>query len=120
MPFTVNGHKETAAALAQLAKDLFDSDIPKVLQDAADTFVSKAQQNAPVDTGNLRDNIAVEEVDETHAVVTSGAEYSIYVEEGTSKMQAQPFMQPALAEMENEFHAMMTKAVTAAISQRFR
>lgn len=120
MPLTVTGSKETAAALAQLAKDLFDTTVPKVLQDAADTFVGKAQQNAPVDTGNLRDNITVEEVSETHAVVTSGAEYSIFVEEGTSKMSPQPFMQPALAEMENEFPAMMIKAVTAAISQRFR
>lgn len=118
--FTVNGHKETAAALAQLAKDLFDVEVPKVLQEAADLFVTKAQQNAPVDTGNLRDNIAVEEVDETHAVVTSGAEYSIYVEEGTSKMSPQPFMQPALADMENQFHAMVQKVVTASIRERFR
>ena len=120
MPFTVNGHKETAAALSQLAKDLFDVEVPKVLQEAADTFVSKAQSKAPVDTGFLRDNIEVESVSDINAVVTSGAEYSIYVEEGTSRMSAQPFMQPTLSEMENEFYAMVQKIVKASISERFR
>jgi HK97 gp10 family phage protein len=101
MPVTITGAKETGDALNALAKDLFDVDLPKLVEDVANLLVERAQQNAPVDTGFLRDNISVSESDDTHAVVTSDAEYSIFVEEGTSKMSPQPFMQPALADVEN-------------------
>lgn len=51
----------------------------------------------PVDTGLLSSTIHAEQVGDTvYVSVGEGAEYWIYVEYGTSKMAAQPFIRPAL------------------------
>lgn len=49
----------------------------------------------PVDTGALRDSIEWITVD-GRGVISVGTEYWEYVEFGTSKMAAQPFIRPAL------------------------
>ena len=55
-----------------------------------------SMQNAPVDTGFLRDSHEV--VETTQGVeMRVNAEYAFYVEYGTSKMAAQPYVRPALA-----------------------
>lgn len=58
-----------------------------------------AQELCPVDTGFLRSSLSYEvrRVATGYAViVTAGADYALYVELGTSRMSAQPFMRPAL------------------------
>ena len=52
---------------------------------------------APVDTGNLRGSIQVRPASAalTEATVGPEAEYGVYVEYGTSRMAAQPYMRPA-------------------------
>ena len=55
-------------------------------------------QNAPVDTGALRNTITSEshmEGDLTY-IVQDGVEYGIFQELGTSRMAAQPFLVPAI------------------------
>ena len=56
-----------------------------------------ARTLAPVDTGNLRGSIQVRPASPalTEASVGPEAEYGVYVEYGTSRMSAQPFMRPA-------------------------
>lgn len=58
---------------------------------------SDARQLAPVDTGNLRGSIQVRPATPalTEASVGPEAEYGVYVEYGTSRMSAQPYMRPA-------------------------
>lgn len=75
---------------------------PAVIQ-SAETLASAAQANAPVDTGTLRASIHVGDVtggatEVTAKVQTGGeaSEYASYVETGTSKMAAQPYMATAL------------------------
>lgn len=53
---------------------------------------------APVDTGNLLDQIEVVQQEDGTIEIRSGANYSLYVEFGTVKMPAQPFMRPAFEE----------------------
>ena len=59
----------------------------------------RAQSNAPVRTGFLKSNIHVEPVekktDQVIGTIKSDADYSSFVEFGTFKMSAQPFMRPA-------------------------
>ena len=55
-----------------------------------------ARVNAPVDTGWLRSQIYAEEQKLLYHKVISPALYSVYLELGTRKMAAQPFMDPAL------------------------
>lgn len=55
-----------------------------------------AKATAPVDTGNLRNSISTEvEYGGMGGEVGPTAEYGIYVELGTSRMGAQPYLGPA-------------------------
>lgn len=54
---------------------------------------------SPVDTGNLRNSIQLEIIDDTHILITSFANYSLYVEKGTFKMKPQPYLRPAIDEV---------------------
>lgn len=58
----------------------------------------------PVDTSRLKNSIshAVEVADE-RAYIGTNVEYAPYVEFGTSKMAAQPFLKPAIADHVDEY-----------------
>ena len=60
-----------------------------------------SMQNAPVLTGFLRNSHSSRETNDG-AQVEVGAEYAHYIEFGTSKMSARPFLRPALDEHRNE------------------
>lgn len=66
---------------------------------------SEAAQNAPLDTGALRNSITSESqmTDELTFTVQDGVEYGIFQELGTSKMAAQPFLIPALEHWAQRF-----------------
>lgn len=67
---------------------------PRVVAKVALDIERDAKINAPVDTGNLMGSIGAE-VDGLTAEIGPTAEYGGYVEYGTSKMHAQPYMGPA-------------------------
>jgi len=88
-----------------------------VLEDAVsqsgEALATTAQRLAPVDTGTLRASIHVDSVQRTGRSVTAtvatggeASEYAVYVELGTRRMGAQPYMTPALAQHE-PVHAQM-------------
>jgi HK97 gp10 family phage protein len=59
----------------------------------------QAKRLSPVDTGRLRNSITWElrtDARGLYAAVGTNVEYAPYVEFGTSKMSAQPFLRPAL------------------------
>ena len=71
----------------------------RAAQRTADWAVMEARSLAPVDTGWLRDSLdyTVRQTETTFAIVIfAGAEYALYVELGTSRMSAQPFLRPVL------------------------
>jgi HK97 gp10 family phage protein len=86
------------------AADLMVKDsLARVLIDAGRQAVEKARQLAPVDTGNLRESIGYRyEKAAFRIVLYAKAFYAEFVEMGTSKTRAQPFIRPTLAEM-NKF-----------------
>ena len=58
-----------------------------------------AKRACPVDTGNLRNSIThVVESGEDAVYVGTNVEYAPYVELGTSRTAAQPFLRPAATE----------------------
>lgn len=71
-----------------------------------------AKRACPVDTGNLRNSI-------THAVdagekavyVGTNVEYAPYVELGTSKMDARPFLRPAATEHGDQYRQVLKSAL---------
>jgi HK97 gp10 family phage protein len=56
-----------------------------------------AKKLAPVDTGRLRNSIS-HEVDGQDVYIGSNVEYAPYVELGTARQKAQPFLKPAATE----------------------
>lgn len=68
-----------------------------------DTFMNKALELVPVDTGYLRDSIGVNFLGNGIEFYAT-AEYAQYVEFGTARMNAQEFFQPALEEAMAVFH----------------
>jgi HK97 gp10 family phage protein len=73
------------------------------MEEMANKILAAAKDNAPVDTGELRDSGHVEQKDEiTYDIVfdapvlNGSGSYARYVEEGTSKMDAQPYLRPAI------------------------
>nr|DAT51146.1 MAG TPA: putative tail component [Caudoviricetes sp.] len=54
-----------------------------------------AQMQAPVDTGNLRASIGMTQTGPASVEVGPTVHYGAYVEYGTYKMAAQPYMSPA-------------------------
>lgn len=64
--------------------------------DAVGVFVEgEAMERCPVDTGNLKGSINHAVVSENEVQIGTNVDYGVYVEMGTYKMAAQPFLRPA-------------------------
>jgi HK97 gp10 family phage protein len=68
-------------------------------------ITGSAAQNAPVDTGALKNSITSESgmTGEMQFTVQDGVEYGVFVETGTHRMAAQPFLVPALEKWSQQF-----------------
>lgn len=90
------------------------TDNSEIFKDAKDELVQKALETigligegyaklaCPVDTGRLRNSIS-HAVDEQSAVIGTNVEYAAYVEYGTTKTKAQPYLKPAATEHGDEY-----------------
>ena len=63
-----------------------------------------AKMKCPVDTGNLRNSITHATLGHTEYIGTN-VYYAPYVEMGTYKMDARPFLKPAATEHSSEYKA---------------
>ena len=84
-------------------------DMAAIMAAAGEAVAGDARSLCPVDTGRLRGSISVN-ADGSKAVVCANTDYAAYVEFGTSKMAAQPFMVPAAL---NAADAIATAAAAA-------
>ena len=64
---------------------------------------SYAKQICPVDTGNLRNSITHEQIDEKTEVIGTTVEYAPYVELGTARMKPRPYLRPAAENHSDEY-----------------
>lgn len=80
--------------------------IEKALKSVALTAEKYAKQDCPVDTGRLRSSIT-HETDNDTAYIGTNVEYGPYVEMGTSRMRAQPFLEPAMEQHLSEYKEMI-------------
>lgn len=85
-----------AAATVTAIKKMADPhDMEKLVQKTALRIEAEAKKLCPVDTGRLRASIATQRLGPATYGVGTGVEYAPYVEFGTRKMSAQPFLRPA-------------------------
>lgn len=77
---------------------------------SAEIVADIARSLAAVDTGEMRDKIKAVHLSK-YSQVVANAKHSGYVEFGTYKMAAQPFMRPAVAEHQREILAYVREAM---------
>ena len=103
---TVKGLKKLLDVLEKIPKEL-DGDVGAILEGNAQEIELEAKRLAPVDTGKLRQSIKTESISPTtysiKANATGLAPYAPFVEFGTRKMGAQPFLYPAFFRGRDKF-----------------
>lgn len=98
----------TIKGLDKLQKALQDkqqlNSVKKIVMRNGAEMQQKAMRLVPVDTGALKRSILLQIVDDGLAAkMTVGMHYGPYVEYGTRKMNAQPFVRPAFNEQSAKF-----------------
>lgn len=76
--------------------------IPIALEECGLAAEGYAKRLCPVDTGLLRNSITHTVVDKT-AYIGTDVEYAPYVEMGTVRTRAQPYLKPAVADHAREY-----------------
>ena len=75
--------------------DAVKTNAETILSIVARKIAASARQIVPVDTGALKSSIEIRQ-ESLKAHIGSDLHYAGYVEAGTSKMSAQPYLRPAL------------------------
>lgn len=82
-------------SMADLAPKIMQA-VDREIEDAAEELVYLAQELVPVRTGALKASIHADRIDHLAMQVRADVEYAAYVEYGTSRMAAQPYITPAM------------------------
>ena len=90
----VKGYKEAEKGMLKIVINI-PSATDEALQKTADAIVTDARSIVPVRTGRLRNSIGIEK-SEGGFVIKTDTPYSGFVEFGTSRMLARPYLRPAI------------------------
>jgi len=85
------------------------------LEAGANVVKADAKLRAPVDTGQLRASIQ-HQVNEDSADIGTNVTYAEYLEYGTSRQRAQPFLRPALDENEQQIRNVVAEILRGAFT----
>jgi len=72
---------------------------------------SHAADICPVDTGTLRDSITHQPISPNEMAIGTSIEYAPFVELGTRKMSARPYLRPAAENHSGEYRAIMERVL---------
>ena len=86
--------------------------IPAALEECGLVAEGFAKRLSPVDTGTLRNSITHTTSGETEYIGTN-VEYAPYVEMGTSRTRAQPFLQPAIENNTSTYKGIIEKHLSS-------
>jgi HK97 gp10 family phage protein len=78
-----------------IVRGLLRAGVERAVKETAFAIVTEAQRRVPVDTGTLRRSIHADFPTPVSARVGPSVEYGAYVEFGTHRTAAQPYMTPA-------------------------
>lgn len=82
----------------------------RIIHKGAMDILAHSQREVPVDTGNLKNSGHVDTGNLT-ATIAYGAEYAVYVHEGTRRMAARPFLRSAFDSVAPEIERALRKVV---------
>lgn len=80
--------------LVQIAEKL-PGEVETIVRKAAFDIEAHAKTAVPVDTGKLKSSISCEFPRPSQAIIAPHTDYAVYVEYGTRKQRAKPYMRPA-------------------------
>ena len=100
--FAVIGADKVIAKLEKISKGA-QSKTDNFLLKVGATIERYAKIRCPVDTGALRASIHHDLVKQGLVFVGAEKDYAAYVEYGTSRMNAQPFMRPSAEQAKSQF-----------------
>jgi HK97 gp10 family phage protein len=108
----VEGAEEFKTAIQRFDFRL-QSHVHRQLESWAETVKILAKQLVPVRTGHLRDSIYAK-ISEWVAEIGSEATYALFVELGTRRMRAKPYLFPAMQEHLPRLEQIVCEAIDAA------
>lgn len=126
MTIEIVGSTELAARLENLAARLGDLS-QEALEELAERIVEDAKALCPVDTGSLKRSIRFERDPSGGVIVAAGGggvvnprtrrevDYAAYVEFGSSRAPAQPFLQPALEKNAASLEEILGRKIEGAV-----
>lgn len=110
---TITGSEQLRRNLARLAGNERRQAQREGLEAAARVVETHAKLRCPVDTGFLRNSIQVDSVSPVEAVIAPHTDYAEFVEFGTERNRAQPYLRPAIDEHEAEIVDAVERTVAA-------
>ena len=114
MTATIIGADKVAANM-QKAAVAIEAAVGDAVREAAMLVERDAKINVPVDTSRLRGSIGAEEMTPLLFEVGTNVEYAAFVEFGTSKAAAQPYLEPAVEMARKEFPNLIKEGVKAEV-----
>lgn len=112
----VKGLDKLKARLAAVRKRITTSN-EEALLELGEEMRTRMKAAVPVDTGTLRDSIKVEKKGGGITVGPRGVDYAGYVEFGTSRSPAQPYIRPVVQWARANAPKRFRKSVKGAISE---
>jgi HK97 gp10 family phage protein len=124
----IAGSAELTARLENLASRIGELS-GEALVELAEQIVDDAKALCPVDTGSLRRSIRYERDPEGGVIIAAGGggvinprtrrevDYAAYVEFGTGRSPAQPFLQPALEKNLLNLEAVLSGKIEEAVRE---
>jgi HK97 gp10 family phage protein len=109
---TVTGASELAENLQSYLVEELQQNVSNAISTVGEEMLERAQSIVPVRTGYLRSTIAFIQISSWQFQLVARASYAGYVEWGTSRMAAEPYMTPAF----QAYQAQMLQAVNDAIN----
>lgn len=91
----------------------------RAARSSAELLADTAQQIVPVDTGALRRSIRVRRVAPRQYDVGAGEFYAGFVEFGTIKMAAQPYLRPAIAQRSRSTFDLFEREATEVVRRDY-
>lgn len=92
-------------------RSAFEAQVQQAMEAVGIAAEGYAKEEAPVDTGELRNSITHATLDGKAVAVGTNTEYGIYQEMGTYKMSPHPFIQPAISGHDGEYKAIVEAAL---------
>jgi HK97 gp10 family phage protein len=112
----VSGAQEIAANL----QGFFCTELVQNVDDAINTTTNNILQTAlqlvPVRTGYLKSTLGFQRLMQWMYQLFARANYAVYVEYGTSRMAAEPYMTPAIEQHQADMIQTINDAITSTIA----